>query len=363
MNQTPTLTEKRNAMISYCFLAPLMLLSRQEQFKSDFVRSHARYATLIHIGFLVLIVSFVRSRNFSSTILYDITWVHGLLFVLFFILLFLLGNGLNSALKWGKPKIALNAFSIKSLEKEFSAEITVTVEEKTPLILSHIPFLWIYLTAKHGGKFAEGEKFGNWLFLFLMFAIWIDPSMTLFITTIILVIFWLVYQWVWTEKDTTVHLFGSRFWNGQKVHVYTKSIMRYIHDIFRYEKNMPSFSHIFEETKNNYSIRVQEKCSPFIYIPILNIVHIFRSRKDESIRISVLQWSIVTLMCLYWIIVGNFVIISLCIFAGFWTYNQCAFQKDTYMPIIGECADGIMALIQWKKEKSIIRETHLITHQ
>lgn len=97
--QMPNLTEKRNAMISYCFLAPLMLLSRQEQFRSDFVRSHARYATLIHIGFLILIVAFVRSRNFSSTIIYDTTWVHGLLFVLFFILLFLLGSGLNSALK------------------------------------------------------------------------------------------------------------------------------------------------------------------------------------------------------------------------------------------------------------------------
>lgn len=88
--QTLSSTEKHNAMISYCFLAPFMLMSREERFKSDFIRSHARYATLLHIGFLILIVSFVRSRNFSSTILYDMTWVHGVLFVLFFVLLFLL---------------------------------------------------------------------------------------------------------------------------------------------------------------------------------------------------------------------------------------------------------------------------------
>lgn len=48
----PTITEKHNAMISYCFLAPFMLISKQEQFTGKFVRSHARYATMLHLAFL-----------------------------------------------------------------------------------------------------------------------------------------------------------------------------------------------------------------------------------------------------------------------------------------------------------------------
>lgn len=80
----PSLTEKHNAMISYCFLAPFMLMSRQEQFTGNFVRTHARYATILHIAFLALIVGLVRSRNFSTVIIYNLSWIHVVLFILFF---------------------------------------------------------------------------------------------------------------------------------------------------------------------------------------------------------------------------------------------------------------------------------------
>ena len=279
-------TEKHNAMISYCFLAPFMLLSREERFRSDFVRSHARYATLIHIGFLILIVSFVRSRNFSSTILYDLTWVNGVLFVLFFMLLFLLGKGIYSALRGEKPRIALNSFSIKSLEKEFSTEITVSIEEKSPLILSHIPFFGIYLSAKYGGKMAEGEKFGNWLCIALTLSIIVDPSMTLFVIMILLVTFWLVYQGIGTEKDTTVHLLGDKFWTGTQVHLYTQSTIRYISALFKHDKTMPSFTKISEEIKANPLNTVQENGSPIFYLPVLNIPHLIRFRQEEATKIT-----------------------------------------------------------------------------
>ncbi len=362
-NQIPSLTEKHNAMISYCFLAAFMLLSSQEQFSSNFVRSHARYGSILHIGFLILIVSFVRSRNFSSTIIYDMTWVHGILFVLFFILLFLLGSGIYSALKGEKPRIALNAFSIKSFEKEFSTEITVSVEEKTPLILSHIPFLGIYLSAKYGGKLTEWEKFGNWLFIALMVAIILDPSLTLFIIMIILSIFWLVYQGVWTEKDTTVHLLGDRLWNGEKVHIYTQSFIQYVYALFKHEKTMPSFSNIQEEIQKKYNRKTLENCSSIVYIPLLNIIYLFRFRKEKSTEIARVQWCILSVMAIYGLLFGAFSIFWLAIFAWFWAYNQCQFKKGNYIPIIGECADSIIKFIQWKKRKSTPEEIHLSTHQ
>ena len=362
-NQIPSLTEKHNAMISYCFLAPFMLLSGQEQFRSNFVRNHARYGSILHIGFLILIISFIRSRNFSSTIIYDTTWVHWILFVLFFILLFLLGSGIFSALKGEKPRIALNAFSIKSFEKEFSTEITVSIEEKTPLILSHIPFLGIYLSAKYGGKLVEWEKFGNWLFVALICAIMLDPSMTLFIIMIILVIFWLVCQWIGTEKDTTVHLLGDKLWGGEKAHIYTQSIVSYTIALFRHEKNMPSFSHIHEEAEKNYNKKIQEKCSPIVYVPIVNLVHLFRFRKEAWTENTRIQWLILSILALYGLLFGSFSIFWLAVFAWFWGYNQCHFQKNSYIPLVGECADNIIKFIQWKKKKSVSEEVHLTTHQ
>jgi hypothetical protein len=84
--------------------------------------------------------------------------------------------------------------------------MAVTEEEKTLVILSHIPFLGIYLSAKYGGKISVGEKFSNWLSIALLFAIIIDPSLTLFIIIVVLTIFWLVYQSIGTEKNSLVHL-------------------------------------------------------------------------------------------------------------------------------------------------------------
>lgn len=85
-------TEKHNAMISYCFLGPLMLLSRQEQFSSAFVRSHAKYASLLTLCFLILVVFLIRSQNFGSLLMFDAlqfqaSWDHILLFILFGVLL------------------------------------------------------------------------------------------------------------------------------------------------------------------------------------------------------------------------------------------------------------------------------------
>lgn len=67
-----------------------------------------------------------------------------------------------SALKGQKPRISLKELSISNFEKEFTTEESVTEDEKTPIILSHIPFLGIYLAAKYGGKLSQGEKFGTW---------------------------------------------------------------------------------------------------------------------------------------------------------------------------------------------------------
>lgn len=81
-SETPILpTERHNAMISYCFLAFFMLISRDERFSNHFVRAHSRYAVLIHIGFLLLIGILIYSRNFDSIIIFEVSWVHILIFV------------------------------------------------------------------------------------------------------------------------------------------------------------------------------------------------------------------------------------------------------------------------------------------
>ena len=359
--ELPSLTEKHNAMVSYCFLAPFMLLSRQEQFSSKFVRSHARYATLLHIGFIILIISLIRSRNFASVILYDMTWVHWVLFVLFFSLLFLLWNGLYSALKWNKPRISLTSLSLKSFEKEFSNEVEVSQDEKTSIILSHIPFLGTYLATKYGGKLSQGEKFSNWLTILGAVSVILDPSLTLLVTIIVMVIFWLVYQSIGKGNTSTIHLIGDRLWGGRDIHIFTTSVITYLRETFQHEHQMPSWTQIFETTKNIYQERKAPGYSALLYLPIINAVMLYRLYRNQDLRFYFLQGLLIALCSLYAILVGDTPLLIILCLAWFWGYTQARFQKDTNIPILGELSDIIIQFLAWKKKKSIPKEVQFTT--
>lgn len=356
-----SLTEKHNAMISYCFLAPFMLISQQSQFKNTFVRSHARYASVLHLAFIFLIITLIRSRNFSTVIIYDLTWVHGVLFVLFFGLLLLLGNGIFSALKWLKPRISLAEFSFKSLEKELTTEVAVSEDEKTPIILSHIPFLGTYLSAKYGGKLYQGEKFGIWLTISWILGALIDPSLTLLITIIVWAIFWIVYQAVGTANTSTVHLIGDRMLGGRDIHVYLRSITTYTGKMFQNGQKIPSWTEIYESTRNSYSGELKNNSSPLIYIPLVNIPFIIKERNKADIQIHVLQGSIITMGFVYALIAWSTSIWILFTLAGFWGYVQSMYNKNCSIPLLEETANMILFLLKWREEKSKLKEIHITT--
>lgn len=357
----PSLTEKHNAMISYCFLGIFMLISRQEQFTGKFVRSHARYATILHIAFLALIIALVRSRNFSTVIIYDLTWVHGVLFILFFGLLFLLGNGIYSALKWQKPRISLSEFTLKNFEKEFTDEVAVEKDEKTSLILSHIPFLGIYLAAKYGGKLPQGEKFGTWLCIVAVVSTFIDPSLTFLIAIVLLSLFWIVYQAVGSANNSTIHLVGNHLIGGRMVHTYLQSLVEYAREVLQSKQKIPSWVEIQMENEGTYHEYKQTGFSPFLYIPLVNIPIIIQVRKNKEIQMQILQGLLITLLFIYALIIGSTALVVLILLAWFWGYIQTLFHKDSYIPLIGECAVMIVGIIEWKKKRSQTTEVHLQT--
>lgn len=117
ISETPISSiDRHNAMISYCFLAPFMLISGDERFSNEFVRAHSRYAALIHAGFLALIGILIYSRNFSSIIIFEISWVHIVIFIGFFILLGVLGIGIYRAMLGEKPHFSLKGITFSELK-------------------------------------------------------------------------------------------------------------------------------------------------------------------------------------------------------------------------------------------------------
>lgn len=357
----PSQTEKNNAMISYCFLAIFMLISRQEQFTGKFVRSHARYATILHIAFLILIISLARSQNFSSVIIYDFTWIHAILFILFLGLLVLLWSGIYRALRWEKPRISLSEFTLKNFEKEFTEEVAVSKDEKSSIILSHIPFLGIYLSAKYGWKLPQWEKFGTWICIAAIVSTFIDPSLTLLIAIILITMFWIVYQAVWSANTSTVHLLGNHLWGWREVEIYVRSCMRYVREIFKQGQKIPSWKEIEEKNRDTSFEYKKNGFSPFLYIPLINIPIIIKVRKNNELKIHKVQAIIITTLFLYGVLWWGTAITVLTLLAAYWWYIQAAYTKDSHIPIIGECAEWILWLIKLWKQRSKPEQVHLTT--
>ncbi|MBP6920964.1 hypothetical protein KBB89_00235 [Candidatus Gracilibacteria bacterium] len=359
----PSQTEKHNAMISYCFLAIFMLISRQEQFTGKFVRSHARYATILHIGFLLLIITLAQTQSFSSVIIYDFTWIHAVLFILFFGLLALLGNGIYKALKGEKPRISLSEFTLKNFEKEFTDEISISKDEQTPIILSHIPFLGIYLAAKYGGKLSQGEKFGTWVWITGVVSVFIDPSLTLLIAIILSTMFWIVYQAVGSANTGTVNLLGNHLWSGRDVQISLQNCIDYAREIYKHEQKIPSWTEIEEKNRGKSFEYKKDGFSPFLYIPLVNIAIIIKIWKNNEYRVHMMQGVFITVLFLWGILSGTTAFTMLILIAAFWSYTQAIHKRDTHIPIIGKFSELVLGGIKFWKDRSKSEKIHLPTNK
>jgi hypothetical protein len=83
---------------------------------------------------------------------------------------------------------------------------TLEEKEKIPTILSHLPFLGIYLAYKYNGHLHSGAKLGSWAFLIAGVCAWLDPDFFLLISWIIISTLWIVYQSVKIFSDSSIHL-------------------------------------------------------------------------------------------------------------------------------------------------------------
>lgn len=356
MEQILTTEQKHNALIGYCFLAPLMLIARKSEYRDPFVRGHLWYASLLHMAFLVAIVTLIFSRNLDSIILYDFTWVHVVIFILFGVLLYFLGNGVFRALHGLSPQIGFSKLNLGSL-KQAVWEKSVTETEKNALLLAHVPFIGIYLSAKYRVLFIEWEKFGNWLILSLVMAVMIDPSLTLFVIILIAATMWLVYQAIWKTNTSHIALLWERLWCGRDVHVMLQTSYQYLASLFREEKKLPSWSLISEEDKKIYT-PLYTRLSPKVFIPFLNIVLFFKHRADVQEKKVLWQWMIISIVLIVGIILGSSILIFLSLFAAFWWWIYTSKNLDSNIPVFGEIADMIITFLAWEKKRSIPEQAH-----
>ncbi len=356
-------TEKHNAMISYCFLGPLMLLSRQEQFSSAFVRSHAKYASLLTLCFLILVVFLIRSQNFGSLLMFDAlqfqaSWDHILLFILFGFLLLASFWGIISAMRWAKPQLwisfgGINDYMIKSSPQNIGEK------EKIPVIISHVPFLGLYLSDKYGGNLVPGARWWSWCFVIAALLVSLDSSFFLLVTWIILCTLWIVYQWVRVLSEDSIHLIGEKLPSANNVHIFLRSALKYSKRLLNHDNSLPVWSDILLQEKESYQEQSDTVLSPTLSIPFINIVIISSLWKKHQLSQAALQGLFITLFTIFSIVTGSTWSLMISLLASFYGFSQIHFHQKLNIPFLSEIAFFSIMIHNWRSKKSIVQEeTH-----
>lgn len=367
MNETNSIssTEKHNAMISYCFLGPLMLLSRQDQFRSDFIRSHAKYASLLTFCFLILIVFLVRSQNFGSLLMFDAlqfqaSWDHILLFILFGCLLLATFWGIISAMRWAKPQLWINFWGMNDYMIKSSPQ-NIGEKEKIPVIISHVPFLGIYLSDKYGGNLVPGARWWSWCFVLAALFISLDSSFFLLVSWIILCTLWVVYQWVRVLSEDSIHLIGEKLPSANTVHIFLRSSLKYGKKLLNHDSTLPVWSDIFSQEKETYTEPTGTTLSPILSIPFINIVTIFSLWKKHKLGHAALQGIFITIFTILSVITGATWGLMIFLLASFFGFSQIHFSQKLNIPFLSEIAFLCIMLHDWKTKKSLVQEeTHTL---
>ncbi len=356
-NMPETLTEtsqyeRQNAVISYCFLGIFILLSRQERFRSRFVRSHARIATIIHFLFLVLVVAMIFSRNFGSMLIFDFSLSNIAYFIGFALLFSSLGIGIIRALQGKSPSIHITALSLKEIAYHVTPTGVNTIE-KIPMALSHIPLIGNMIAAKYGPVFYSGERFATWSLLAGICLLWIDPSMTLTIIVWSLVVVWIIYQSISLAIDGSISLLGDYLPTSKSVHIFLFTLFVYTKHLLTHSHGaLPHWWKITHQISETYIEEKNEKVGEIVAFPLVNIPYLIKNIHTAPVRSEVLQWCLVTLLFTLSVLLVSPSFIFLVLFASYTGFLSLRYQHSLAIPGVKEVANLIIKFLNWYSAKS-----------
>lgn len=331
--------EKKIAFMGYCFIALLMLISQREDFKSRFVRMHARYAAILQWILLFIIVSYLFAPSRLFWIPYVVEIVYCWVFLWIF---FLIWRGMYAATHGNNPKYFIGWYSGKNSGQSLT-KIVVNAHEKKLIIMSHVPFLGTYISAKYGWVTTSWEKFWNYFTLVFATVFFLSSSN---IPSMILAwfgVFWIIYLSISWNEDGTVVLLGERLWWKEKIHNELLKIFSSLKDIFT--SHASDLSHgTFRFIEAKISPTYYEIGNTLFFIPLFNLYFIKKLSKTSTLKHSMAQGILITLftiiVLLFQSVSGWIIVLLICV----WWYNQALFQKSTYVPIVWELIDIILTI-------------------
>ena len=345
---------KWNAISAYLFIfiAWLFLLNKtNDNINNEFVKNHAKTASLIHLGFLITIIVFLSNNLFASTIIMWI-WLNFIITTILCLALLVL------IILWiYKAKNGLTFNIIKDISISKTKNILdidwswdVTEKEKLTVLLSFIPIIWFINFA----KYKNNETIKNatrlnilislMIALLYIFSHWNLANILSLAYTVLIVFIWINLF----ARNELISIKLPIIFSPENAYIWFISLTSYIKNYFD-EKDFKGFKIINNYNSEQYLIREQKDeknlstrknlklPKTLIYIPIINLIFLFF--KDTKYSFHIINGVTITiLLILTWVLAKiwyfnpNMHILSLflILFWIWYTKNRLAYR----MPII-----------------------------
>ena len=305
---------KWNAISAYLMMyvsSAFLLVKKDSKINNDFVKSHTKTAMVLHFSFLFIYIIFehyniffglnFKILNFSIN---DIIVAILFLFV-FFLLILWIYKAYNKEYfnLYKSVKLIKDSRDLVSLEKE---NTNFSEKDKFTIILSRIPFIWFFLSAKYKNKLIQNTIKLNLIisvFIAINYVFW-NSNLANFMSLIyIIFITFLSVNLIIKNEIININLEKIPFPN--KILLYLKTFTSYFKN-YILNKKFTSFKEILKrdsENNDKYNLleekRLQSKSdfklkNILVYIPILNIISIFNI--NSKLQKHIINWLIITLL-------------------------------------------------------------------
>lgn len=362
-----------NAAISYfmVFVSISFPFSSDPNVSHSFVKSHVKAAFILHI--LLIFMLFVMSYGFGESIDIFQYNLNNIVTTIFSLLLFsAMLFGMHKAHKWEKVWMLefLSWFWISHKISETSSSYITSEEEKSILVLSHIPF-YAYILYPRNKNIAHVRDIVtlNLIVTFVSISVLVMWLPSLASIIILLYTIWSAYcsiRLIISDEITTPNL--SWIPSIEEKYILQKSALSYMKQALWKETFIPFHAIVETKTKQRYETEKQDleelkklkhskKIEYISYFPIINLIWVFFKNTRERFHIA--NGLIVSLL----IIVGAisfykhtdillFALFPICF--GIWYKNRKAYRMPYLYDIYNLFAGT------WKKIKNIFHTTRTL---
>ena len=362
-----------NAAVSYAliFASLAFLVSKNPHYNHPFIKSHVKVAFWLHcvlfVIFFLMSYPFLRHIKIFTLSLNDI--ITALLWMIVFWALF---YGAYKAHRWESFWLKDITHSTKAGKWFFSVEKLDTLgeEQKALIILSHIPFFWYILAAKHRDnlKIQHIALLNLIVTIFALiiafFGLWSLASIVF-----ILYIIWAVFvslRLAFTDELTDLDL---RFIpSPEEKYILVRALIIYLKNIFDSKtfvelSTLREAQRIKKYEKEQETLREVQTLPEFPYpplllsIPGLSFIGLLYGNTRERLRIwngLILSLLLLGVIIIFWFQSPMFLLalIPFCYHAG---YSE---RKEYHMPFITDILDMLLTvktgwLSLWKKTREL----------